>query len=204
MFNILLFFAKREHSGNIRVKSYSYKTRLFALKIQICGSAAVRVIICVVRNTSPPLGFRECRSCFRDLSLGNFGLRRLNADSFNEVCKDCKNYRRKVSYYRRLEKLNRLDPTARDSALKHVFPLNEQNRKVLSKLSRNQSHEVSAEFIKTGKKSVVKVDFRPEHFRLVVPSSGDHPTAYQCFHSTVEGFTETILSILHDLRLRLD
>jgi len=162
---------------------------------------------CIVSPTQHRPNFisRECQSCRRDLSLDNYGTRLDREDRSSTECKECRRYRRKIYYYDTLEKYGRSNPESKARALPYIFPLNKQNRHVLSNIPPNiLSHVLSAEFIKTGVKTTVEVRYHPEEPRIEIHYPNSKPTTFQFCPGSKDVFVDTAVRILHDLRIRLD
>lgn len=125
------------------------------------------------------------------------------------TCKDCHNYRRKRSYYTALESLKRpINESSRRAALSYIFPLNAQNRHVLSMILNTPNPPVnvrlSAEHVKTKSKVIVDLTHKRESGGKMTVTTDDSWVTYDCNGHGVESFLETAVKILHDLRVRLD
>jgi hypothetical protein len=158
-----------------------------------------------VNSTLRKPDLRECQLCRRDLSLGCFGMRRENIDSYNNVCKECTRYLRKRYYYNRLESLNRPNHEGRSRSLSYIFPLNEQNRAVLTPLldSPFERHIIPAEFIKTGQPVSIHIIFNEiQTLEIIIPGQSPN-SSYRCSFQDRSQFIKTAVRILHDLRIRL-
>lgn len=156
----------------------------------------------------PSPHLRECRSCLRDLNLGCYGMQRINADMYSDICKECHNYRRKAHYYRKLVRLNRRSPDE-PIPVSYVFPLNEQNRTVLTTLLKDSKIasqtdsfvvELRASNVKTG--AVVKACLKMTGKSYVLDLGPLSTYAYET--SSPQSFVETMTGILRHLRVRLD
>jgi hypothetical protein len=158
-----------------------------------------------VATILPPPNFRECDSCVRDLSYGHFGLQRVSSDLYHKTCKDCRRYHRKVSYYRAAERNGFPNPDGKAKALAYVFPLNEQNRKVLSlAILDSQTSSLSARFIKTGQSATLTTDFSSGDPSFSLHVNGELISTWLCGKISLEQFIEVSVVALRELRIRLD
>lgn len=127
----------------------------------------------------------------------------MNDDSYNELCKDCKNYRRRLAYYRRLERRGLISSLVGIEALSYVWPLNDHNRKLLRSLTPKDSWQFfDASLVKDGSKVSVRLRLT-EKFPTIEIQVGDDVTTYQCGSQTFDQFVETAVLILRDLGIRL-
>jgi hypothetical protein len=158
-----------------------------------------------VPATIPTPHLKECAACLRDLSYGDFGSNYTFPDRFNDVCRACHNFRRKVSYYRRLEKFGRPHPQAKARALSHIPPLNDHNRYVLTSIaSLPQISDLSAQFIKTGQRALIRSGFNPDSPGFSIYVEDRLVGTYLFPPISAEQFVSTSVTILRDLRIRLD
>jgi hypothetical protein len=128
-------------------------------------------------------------------------MKRSSSDMYNEVCKDCKNYWRKMTYYRRLEKLQRPIPIPPFE----IFPLNDHNRHVLKSIPLTGNHSLRISFVSLGKTSTASISLSPTSFSFTYLSPDLHacPQTFR-FSAPPKLHLETmLLPVLKDLRIRL-
>lgn len=132
-------------------------------------------------------------------------MKRVNSDLYNDVCKECRNWRRKAYYYRRLARNGFPNPQGERLALPYTFPLNEQNRSVLAQaISSLRPSSLSAHFIKTGQSATVDVAFVLDGPSFSIRVGDKLISSYLCSPQSSVQFVETSVTILRDLRIRLD
>ncbi|MES2803626.1 MAG: hypothetical protein V4654_14125 [Bdellovibrionota bacterium] len=76
-----------------------------------------------MNSESPNQKVKSCNSCKRSLPLNYYGVRQSSNDGYSPCCKDCRNFRRRLSY------------NAETSTEPAILPLSEHNKAFIEQLN---------------------------------------------------------------------
>jgi hypothetical protein len=109
-------------------------------------------------------------------------------------------------YYRRMQSNGAsYAPGVIEKNLGYVFPLAIQNRKVLTQAtSLNRPSSLSAHFIKTGQSATFGIDASPDRPSFSIYVADRLISTHLCGTLSLEQFVEVAVSILREMRIRLD
>lgn len=158
------------------------------------------------QNTQNELNFKICSSCKRKLHFSLFGYLWNSKDGFNSICKDCRNFRRRIDFKRHYVRKN---PPKKVQDESIIFPIDDHNRKVLSQFldPLTELYLEGESTINRGKYQILleqrKTRSGPYLFFQLKQESDSHPFSVESHTLHLERFIDHCLLILKEQCVRL-